>query len=548
MAHTPTASTAPNEAQINRDLLGPLFKTGPIYYVMVAILVAVTGMVFVAWAVQLIYGIGMAGKNRPSFWGLYITTFVFWIGISHAGTLISAILRVVQAEWRRPITRCAEAITTFALITGSLFPLIHLGRAWLFYWMVPYPNSRYLWPNFQSPLMWDFIAINTYLTGSVTYLYLPMIPDMAVARDKSTGWRKKMYRMLALGWRGTEREWLRLEKAISIMALIIIPVAVSVHTIVSWDFAMTLMPMWRSTIFGPYFVVGAIFSGIAALLIAMVLIRKYFKLENYLQPVHFDNLAKMLFAMSLLWFYFTFTEYLVTWYGNEAPEMPVFWSKISGRFAPLFWLMVTCNFIIPFPILAIKKLRTIPMIFFASCCILVGMWLERFLIIVPTLTHPFLPYNYGTYWPSLTEASIAAGTLGLFVLLYFLFAKFSPMISIWEIQEGYRWPPSMPASCRSDLRRADGSGDVHPGRLGAFAMASDLSSSNSLEPTEARIAIRRLLQEGIEPDAMEVMTSQPIHGEPFIPNMKPTKLRTWAHLSAPGIGLLGGARSPRSPR
>ena len=191
--------------------------------------------------------------------------------------------------------------------------------------MVPYPNSRYLWPNFQSPLMWDFFAINTYLTGSVTYLYLPMIPDMAVARDKSTGWRRKVYRILALGWRGTEREWVRLEKAISIMALIIIPVAVSVHTIVSWDFAMTLMPMWRSTIFGPYFVVGAIFSGIAALLIAMVLIRKYFKLEQYLQPIHFDNLGKMLFAMSLLWFYFTFTEYLVTWYGNEAPEMPVFW-------------------------------------------------------------------------------------------------------------------------------------------------------------------------------------------------------------------------------
>ena len=238
--------------------------------------------------------------------------------------------------------------------------------------MVPYPNSRHLWPNFQSPLMWDFIAINTYLTGSVTYLYLPMIPDMAVARDKATGWRQSMYRTLALGWRGTEREWLRLEKAISIMALIIIPVAVSVHTIVSWDFAMTVMPMWHSTIFGPYFVVGAIFSGIAALLIAMVAVRKYFNLEHYLLPIHFDNLAKMLLTMSLLWFYFTFTEYLVTWYGNESAEMPVFWSKISGRYAPMFWLMVVCNFLIPFPILAIKQLRTIPLIFVASCCILVG--------------------------------------------------------------------------------------------------------------------------------------------------------------------------------
>ena len=405
--------------------------------------------------------------------------------------------------------------------------IVHLGRAWLFYWMVPYPNSRYLWPNFQSPLMWDFIAINTYLTGSVTYLYLPMIPDMAVARDKATGWRKKMYRTLALGWRGTEREWVRLEKAISIMALIIIPVAVSVHTIVSWDFAMTVMPMWRSTIFGPYFVVGAIFSGIAALLIAMVLIRKYFKLEYYLLPIHFDNLAKMLFAMSLLWFYFTFTEFLVTWYGNEAAEMPVFWSKISGRFAPLFWLMVVCNFVIPFPILAIKKLRTIPAIFFASCCILAGMWLERFLIIVPTLTHPFLPYNYGTYWPSLTEATIASGTLGLFVLLYCLFAKFSPMISIWELRRGLHGreavggiaSPGEPRGAR--VRR-------YPSWLIKVHEMAQTCLVRFAEHTQARIAVRRLIKDGIDPETMEVMSSQPIHGEPFVPEKKPTKLRTWA--------------------
>jgi molybdopterin-containing oxidoreductase family membrane subunit len=246
------------------------------------------------------------------------------------------------------------------------------------------------------------------------------------------------------------------------MALIIIPVAVSVHTIVSWDFSMTLMPMWHSTIFGPYFVVGAIFSGIAALLIAMVAIRKFFNLQNYLLPVHFDNLAKMLFAMSLLWFYFTFTEYLVTWYGNEAAEMPVFWSKISGRYAPLFWLMVACNFIIPFPILAIKRLRTIPLICFASVLIVIGMWLERFLIIVPTLTHPFLPYNHSTYWPSLTEASIAGGTFGLFVLLYFLFAKFSPMISIWEIEEGYTVAKHAIEAHHPATIGASTPGDVHP--------------------------------------------------------------------------------------
>jgi Ni/Fe-hydrogenase subunit HybB-like protein len=425
-----------SDAEINRDLLAPLFTTGFRYYLALSLLGAVAFAMVGTWGYQIYKGIGVVGKNRPSFWGFYITSFVFWIGISHAGTLISAILRVVQAEWRRPITRCAEAITTFALFTGSLFPIIHLGRAWLFYWLIPYPNDRELWPNFRSPLMWDFMAINTYLIGSLTYLYLPMIPDMALVRDKSAGWRKKIYGVLALGWRGTEVEWQSLEKAISIMAIIIIPVAVSVHTIVSWDFAMTVMPMWHSTIFAPYFVVGAIFSGIAALLVAMVLIRKLCHLEKYLQPLHFDNLAKLLLTLSLLWFYFTFAEHLTTWYANEAAEMPVFWSKISGPYAPLFWTMLVCNFLIPFPILAIRRLRTLTGIFISSVLVLVGMWLERFLIIVPTLVHPYLPYNHWFYKPSWVEVTIATGTFGLFALFYLLFAKLSPIISIWEVKEG----------------------------------------------------------------------------------------------------------------
>jgi Ni/Fe-hydrogenase subunit HybB-like protein len=462
VANPVTTPATPTEAEINRDLLAPLFHTSPKYYVAIAVLVVWTSVVFIAWAVQLTFGIGMAGKNRPAFWGLYITTFVFWIGISHAGMLISAVLRIVQAEWRRPITRCAEAITIFALCTGSLFPLVHLGRAWLFYWMIPVPNSRYLWPNFQSPLMWDFIAINTYLTSSLIYLYVTMIPDLAVAREKATGWRKTMYRRLAAGWRGTEREWVRLEKASSIMALTILPIAISVHTIVSWDFAMTLNPMWRSTIFGPYFVIGALFSGLAAIMLTMAVMRKVLSLERYLLPIHFENLGRMILAMCLLWFYLTFNEFFVTWYGNLAPEMPVFWSKVSGRFAPMFWLMIVCNVLIPFPILAISRLRTLPMMCFASVCILVGMWLERFLIIIPTLTHPFLPYNHSTYFPSLTEASIAAGTIGLFLLLYLLFAKFSPMISIWEIQEGYTIAKHSVESHHPSSIGSRIPGDIHP--------------------------------------------------------------------------------------
>ncbi|HKP84977.1 MAG TPA: NrfD/PsrC family molybdoenzyme membrane anchor subunit, partial [Blastocatellia bacterium] len=351
-------------------------------------------------------------------------------------TLISAILRVTGAEWRRPVTRCAEAITVFALMVGAMFPIIHLGRPWLFYWLAPYPNGRGLWPNFRSPLIWDFFAINTYLLGSLIYLYLPLIPDLALIRDRSRGLRRRIYSALSLGWRGTQLQWHRLEKIVAAMAVIIIPVAVSVHTIVSWDFAMTIQPMWHSTIFGPYFVAGAIFSGIAALIVAMAIIRKAFRLEHYLRPEHFNNLGLLLLTMSLVWFYFTFAEYLTTWYGNEPVEKAVFESKVSGAYSGLFWAMVVCCFLIPAPILAIKRLRTIRGTVIASSCVVAGMWLERFLIIVPTLSQPGLPFNFGNYTPTWVEVVLTAGMFGYFVLLYALFTRLFPIIAVWEYKEG----------------------------------------------------------------------------------------------------------------
>jgi molybdopterin-containing oxidoreductase family membrane subunit len=377
-------------------------------------------------------------------WALDITNFVFWIGISHAGTLISAILRVTGAEWRRPVTRCAEAITVFALMIGAMFPIIHLGRPLLFYWLVPYPNERGLWPNFRSPLAWDFFAINTYLLGSLIYLYLPLIPDVALLRDKTSGLRKRIYSLLSLGWRGTQRQWDRLERAVQVMAVIIIPVAVSVHTIVSWDFAMAVQPMWHSTMFGPYFVAGAIFSGIAALIVAMAVIRRVFHLENYLKPVHFNNLGLLLLTMSLIWFYFTFAEYLTTWYGNEPAEMAVFRSKIAGPFTPLFLTMVVCCFLIPAPILAFRKLRTIRGTVIASIAVVIGMWLERFLIIVPTLSQPRFTFNWGDYSPTWVEVVLTAGTFAYFVLLYAFFTKFFPIIAVWEYKEGFRHTETAP--------------------------------------------------------------------------------------------------------
>jgi len=422
--------------QINDDLLRPLRRPRDVWY----ITILVSGLVFLsaiaAFSYQVTHGIGVWGINRPVMWAFDITNFVFWIGISHAGTLISAILRVTGAEWRRPITRCAEAITVFALMIGAMFPIIHLGRPWFFYWLAPYPNERGLWPNFRSPLVWDFFAISTYLLGSIIYLYLPLIPDLALLRDKSSGVWKRIYSTLSLGWRGTQLQWRRLEKAVQIMAVIIIPVAVSVHTIVSWDFAMAIQPMWHSTMFGPYFVAGAIFSGIAALIVAMAIIRKVFRLERYLQPVHFNNLGLLLLTMSLIWFYFTFAEYLTAWYGNEPHEKIVFASKVSGPYSIMFWAMVVCCFLVPAPILAIKRLRTITGTVIASLLIVIGMWLERFLIIVPTLSQPRFTFNWGTYHPTWVEITLTCGTFAYFVLLYAIFTRLFPIIAVWEYKEG----------------------------------------------------------------------------------------------------------------
>jgi len=428
--------------EVRQDLLRPVFHTSRRFYILVVVLVAFGIPGLFCYLYQMSDGMGVAGITRPVFWGVYITNFVFWIGISHAGTLISAILRLVNAGWRRPVTRCAEAITVFALAIGAQYPIIHLGRSWFFFWLMPYPSERGIWPNFRSPLVWDFFAITTYLTGSVTFLLLPIIPDWAVVRDRATGLRKRIYTVLSLGWRGTPQEWHRLEKAMLIMAVVILPVAISVHTIVSWDFAMAPVPLWHSTVFGPYFVAGAIFSGIAALIVAMALLRKALHLEKYLTPAHFNNLGKLLLVMSLLWLYFIFAERLTVWYGNQPSEMAAFWSIQRGRFAGLFWAMVCCNFVIPFPILAVKKLRTITGTVIASSTIVIGMWLERFLICVPPLEQKYLPFEWGKYSPTWVEITISIGTFMGMILLYVLFSKFVPMISIWELKGGKHPQPA----------------------------------------------------------------------------------------------------------
>jgi molybdopterin-containing oxidoreductase family membrane subunit len=422
------------------ELLQPVLSTSWRFVVLVLVLGAIVATGAGAWMYQAYYGIGVAGIRWPVFWAFYVTNFVFWIGISHAGTLVSAILRLVNARWRGPVTRCAEAITVFALMIGALFPIIHLGRPWLFFWLIPYPSERMIWPNFRSPLVWDFFAINTYLTGSLLFLLLPMIPDFALIRDKTGGLRRKIYAALALGWQGTPAQWHRLESAMTIMAVVIIPVAVSVHTIVSFDFSMAPVPMWHSTIFGPYFVAGAIFSGIAALILVMAALRRCLHLEAYLLPLHFDNLGKLLLMMSLLWAYFVFAERLTVWYGNDPSEMAVFWATQRGRYAPLYWTMVACNLVIPGIMLSVGRLRTIAGCTVAALSVLIGMWIERFLIIVPSLGHKYLPYSWGTYQPRPVEVIITVSTFAALIMLYALFSKVAPVISIWELRAGEHRP------------------------------------------------------------------------------------------------------------
>ena len=410
-------------------LLEPILHTGPRFYIVVAALLSVIALGVVAYITQYREGLGVTGLGRPVYWGFYITNFVFFIGISHAGTLISAILRIVGAEWRRTITRSAEVITVMVILFGVGNILIDLGR----------PDRMLnviLHGRLQSPLLWDVCSITIYLTMSTTYLYLPLIPDIAILRDH-TNKHHWLYRILALGWTGTPGQHRVLDMLISVMAIVVIPVAISVHTVVSFVFAMTIQPMWHSAIFGPYFVVGAIFSGIAALIVAMAIIRWVYNLGEYLKDLHFNNLGLMLLVMCFGWFYFTASEFLTVFYGGEPAHMTIFWMKFTGPYAPHFWTMVFTCFVIPVAILCNKRTRTILGTVIASISVNIGMYLERFIIVVPSLSQPRLPHSDAiVYSPTWVEWSILAACFAAFTLLYVLFTKFFPIVSIWEVQEG----------------------------------------------------------------------------------------------------------------
>ncbi len=405
-----------------------VLKTGKGFYITISILGTLVLLGLYAYVTQYRNGLTVTGLSRQIFWGVYITNFVFFIGISHAGTFISAVLRVLKAEWRRPISRASELTTVFILLFGVGSVLIDLGRPDRMLYAIRYAH-------FRSPLLWDVCSITLYLTVSSISLFLALIPDIALFRDLG-GKREWFYRILSLGWTGTESQHRRLERAINFMSILVIPVMITVHTVVSFVFAMTIQPLWHSAIFGPYFVVGAIFSGVASVIVVMAVLRKAYHLENYIKPIHFNNIGIFLMAMTLLWFYFTFAEYITIVYGNEPIHMAIFWSKLTGKFAPLFWLHFVLCFVIPLPILAVKRTRTIRGAVVASISIIIGMWLERFVIIVPTLTRQRLPIEQAFYIPTWVEWSILAGCISFFMLLYTLFTKVFPIVPIWEVREG----------------------------------------------------------------------------------------------------------------
>jgi Ni/Fe-hydrogenase subunit HybB-like protein len=383
----------------------------------------------------LIKGVGIWGINIPIGWGFAIINFVWWIGIGHAGTLISAILLLLNQSWRNAINRFAEAMTIFAVMCAGMFPVLHTGRPWLAYWLMPYPNTMWLWPQFRSPLVWDVFAVSTYLTISAVFWYIGLIPDFATLRDSAKQrWKQVIYGVLAMGWRSSARHWQRYEKTALLLAGLSTPLVVSVHTVVSFDFAVAMIPGWHTTIFPPYFVAGAIYSGFAMVLTLMIPVRKFYGLEDIVTLRHLNNMAKLTLATGLVVGYGYILEAFFGYYSADIYEKFMILNRMTGPYAPFYWTLILCNVITP-NFLWFKKIRTTPIILWCiSIVVNIGMWLERFVIVVTSLHRDFLPSSWSMYWPTVWDWAVYVGTLGFFMTCIFLFIRLMPMITIFELR------------------------------------------------------------------------------------------------------------------
>lgn len=406
------------------------------WYVGLGISFLLTMLLFFSVAYLLVAGIGVWGVNIPVAWGFAIVNLVWWIGIGHAGTLISAILLLLRQPWRTSINRFAEAMTLFAVANAALFPILHLGRPYFAYWLIPYPSVTGVWPQFRSPLVWDFFAIATYGTVSLLFWYIGLIPDLATLRDRARHTLVRVvYGLLAMGWRGSAFHWRRYQKAYFLIAALATPLVVSVHTIVSFDFAVSVLPGWHSTIFPPYFVAGAIFSGFAMVLTITIPLRAFYRLEDFVTMRHLNAMAKVMLASGLIVAYGYLMEIFMAWYSGNLYEAAVNSNRMLGPYAPLFWLMLVCNVVIPQALWSRRVRTNVIMLFFISIVVNVGMWLERFVIVVTTLSRDFLPSSWGLYTPTPWDVATFVGTIGLFFALLFLFIRLLPMISMAEMRE-----------------------------------------------------------------------------------------------------------------
>ena len=411
-------------------------KTPRAWLVAFAIASMLVGVLAVSVFHLLRHGVGVWGLNVPVGWAFDITNFVWWIGIGHAGTLISAILLLFRQEWRTSINRFAEAMTLFAVACAGLFPLLHLGRPWLFYWLFPYPNVMSLFPQFRSPLEWDVFAVSTYGTVSALFWYIGLIPDFATLRDRAQNrYAQYIYGILSMGWRGSALHWHRYEMAYLLLAGLATPLVVSVHTVVSFDFAVSQLPGWHATVFPPYFVAGAVFSGFAMVATLAIPIRAYYGLQDFITIRHLNNMAKVMLATGLIVFYGYLTEIFMAWYSGNVYEIAMMKNRMTGPYWPSWWALILCNGFIP-QLLWLKSVRTnIPLLFAISIVINIGMWLERFIIIVTSLHHDFLPSSWEMFYPTIWDWGLYIGSIGLFLFLLLLFIRFLPMISVFEMRE-----------------------------------------------------------------------------------------------------------------
>src|SRR6266436_5604847 len=399
------------------------------------VMFSLMNMLLMAMGYLFLKGTGIWGITIPVGWGFAIVNFVWWIGIGHAGTLISAILLLLRQSWRNSINRFAEAMTLFAVSCAGIFPLVHTGRPWLAYWLFPYPNTMSYWPQFRSPLLWDVFAVSTYFTISLLFWFIGLVPDLATLRDRSTNRVAQIiYGMLALGWRGSARHWHRYESAYLLLAGLATPLVLSVHTVVSFDFAVSIVPGWHTTIFPPYFVAGAIYSGFAMVLMLAIPIRKLYRLEDFITDRHLQNSAKVMLATGWIVAYGYGIEAFMGWYSGNRYDAFTLWNRLHGPYAPLYYMLLACNIFIP-QVLWIRRLRTSPIgLFFVSLVILVGMWLERFGIVVMSLHRDVLTSSWGMYHPTRWDWMTYAGTIGMFLAAMFLFVRILPMISIFEMR------------------------------------------------------------------------------------------------------------------